>query len=360
MSRIEADVVVVGAGATGLAIALECRARGFDVVLIDEGVGMSASTAAAGMTAPVMETLTDPPMEGQTQDLARAGLAWPNFAKRFGLSHAERGGLWLAPHGAEARAQDVAAFFNAQGLPVRRISSGEARDLAPWMEPPTSGSIYFAPREGSIAPMQAVREMSAAFGHLGGVFLTGRVEAKGADLYFGAERLAARALVLAGGFGARGLEACAPELAHLTPIRGQIAHFGDTPDIPSTSPFVRGPGAYVAPQYGGGVRVGATMERGEVSLVPDPLVIGRLVAAACAYAPCLRGASHASYAAIRAATPDDRPLIGPSRREGVFLATGVRRNGWLLAPLAAGLIADYLANRAPGEAARAVDPRRFS
>ena len=58
MSRNEADVVVVGAGATGLAIALECRARGFDVVLIDEGVGMSASTAAAGMTAPVMETLT--------------------------------------------------------------------------------------------------------------------------------------------------------------------------------------------------------------------------------------------------------------------------------------------------------------
>jgi glycine oxidase len=43
----------------------------------------------------------------------------------------------------------------------------------------------------------------------------------------------------------------------------------------------------------------------------------------------------------------------------VFLATGLRRNGWLLAPLVAGLIADYLAGKEQGPLARRLDPQRF-
>jgi glycine oxidase len=344
----------------GLAVALECRRRGHDVALIDEGAPFSASAAAAGMTAPVMETLTDPPMEGQTEELARAGLIWPDFAKEYGLSHAERGGLWLAPAGAEARAAKVADFFVARGLPVREISADAARDLAPWVRPSGEGPIYFAPREGCIAPDIGLAEMEAAFVALGGVRLHGLVREEAGAMRLGDQRLQAARLVIAGGVRCQDLARLAPELAGLVPIRGQIAHFAATPEIPADAPFVRGPGAYVAPQSGGGVRVGATMERGETSTTPDPEVIARLVAAASAYAPSLVGAAHAPRAGVRATTPDDRPLIGPSAREGVFLATGVRRNGWLLAPLAARMIADYLEGAAVGPEALAVDPRRFS
>jgi glycine oxidase len=360
MTSYKFGLVVVGAGAVGLAVALECRRRGHDVALIDEGAPFSASAAAAGMTAPVMETLTDPPMEGQTEELARAGLIWPEFAREFGLSHAERGGLWLAPEGAEARAAKVAEYFEAHGLPVGRISAEAARDLAPWVRPSGRGPIFFAPREGAIAPDTGLAEMEAAFAALGGVRLHGVVRQEAGDLFVGDHPLVAARLVIAGGMGCHRLDPIAPELAGLVPIRGQIAHFASTPDIPSDAPFVRGPGAYVAPQTGGGARVGATMERGETSTTPDPEVIARLVAAASAYAPSLAGAAHAPRAGVRATTPDDRPLIGPSAREGVFLATGVRRNGWLLAPLAARMIADYLEGGAVGPEARAVDPRRFS
>ena len=43
----------------------------------------------------------------------------------------------------------------------------------------------------------------------------------------------------------------------------------------------------------------------------------------------------------------------------LLLATGLRRNGWLLAPLVAGMIADYLAGEDPGPHARRLDPQRF-
>jgi glycine oxidase len=50
-------------------------------------------------------------------------------------------------------------------------------------------------------------------------------------------------------------------------------------------------------------------------------------------------------AGVRSATPDGLPLVGESSRPGVFLALGARRNGWLLAPMIAGLMARSLAGK---------------
>jgi glycine oxidase len=64
-------------------------------------------------------------------------------------------------------------------------------------------------------------------------------------------------------------------------------------------------------------------------------------------------------AGLRPATLDNLPAIGPGA-EGVLWATGHFRNGILLTPVTAELIAAALAGEpAPGWAA-AVDPRRFA
>jgi glycine oxidase len=75
--------------------------------------------------------------------------------------------------------------------------------------------------------------------------------------------------------------------------------------------------------------------------------------------PALEGAAFTGEAGVRAATPDGLPLVGPSALPGVFLATGARRNGWLLAPLVAELSASYLAGRDPGPHAGLMVARRF-
>jgi glycine oxidase len=53
-------------------------------------------------------------------------------------------------------------------------------------------------------------------------------------------------------------------------------------------------------------------------------------------------------AGLRPGTPDNLPRVGPGEVEGLILATGHFRNGILLAPLAAELVAGVLADESPG------------
>ena len=158
------------------------------------------------------------------------------------------------------------------------------------------------------------------------------------------------AVVLACGFGGLDL---APELALLRPIKGQILKFA--PGALAGGPVLRGPDGYVAPGASGAA-AGATMETGRSDRRLDEVTVERLRAMAIDLAPELAGAAFIARAGVRAETPDRRPLIGRSRT-GVWLAAGARRNGWLLAPTAAGLIVQGLAG-APDTPA--YSPGRFT
>jgi len=164
--------------------------------------------------------------------------------------------------------------------------------------------------------------------------------------------------VIAAGYASRGLRHGPIELSRLQPIRGQILQGAPGP-VAGLSPFVRGPGAYAAPQADGSVMIGATMDVGSADLGTSDADSRRLLAALSAFAPRLAREPMSARVGVRATTPDALPLVGPSSSPGVLLATGLRRNGWLLAPLVAGMIADYLAGRDPGPHAQRLRPTRF-
>ncbi|OXE36819.1 MAG: hypothetical protein CGW95_05375 [Phenylobacterium zucineum] len=63
---------------------------------------------------------------------------------------------------------------------------------------------------------------------------------------------------------------------------------------------------------------------------------------------------------VRAATSDGLPMIGRTADPNVFLAVGARRNGWLLAPLAAQIITACLTEGEAGPYAARLDPMRFT
>ena len=65
-------------------------------------------------------------------------------------------------------------------------------------------------------------------------------------------------------------------------------------------------------------------------------------------------------AGLRPATPDNLPAIGPGTVDGLLWATGHFRNGILLAPLTADLIAAAVCGEPLPEWAAIVDPRRFA
>jgi glycine oxidase len=167
------------------------------------------------------------------------------------------------------------------------------------------------------------------------------------------ERGEADVLVIATG-AAEGLALLAPELATLQPIKGHIVRF----QVPSQGVTVRGEGAYAAPAAGA-LAVGATMEPGRSDSLVDFAVAAPLLAAGVRLFPRLRDARFEIAAGVRAATADGLPMAGWSRTPGVILATGARRNGWLLAPLVAQVVTACVTARDPGPYAARFDPGRF-
>ena len=148
--------------------------------------------------------------------------------------------------------------------------------------------------------------------------------------------------------------ALAPETAVLAPIKGQILRLDRGP---ATGLVVRGAGVYLCP--GAPMVVGATMEFGQDDRSPEPAKTAPLLRAAEALRPDLETATATIQVGVRASTADGLPLVGWSVRPGVMLAVGARRNGWLLAPLVAGLVAAYLTNKDPGPDAARLNARRF-
>jgi glycine oxidase len=143
------------------------------------------------------------------------------------------------------------------------------------------------------------------------------------------------------------------------PVRGQLVELR-LPQ-PALSHVVWGSDCYLVPWQDGRVLVGATMEDVGFDERVTADGVRQLVDSAVHLVPTLGAATFAdARAGLRPATADELPIIGASTTmRGVIYATGHYRNGILLAPLTATLVADLVvAGRERPELAL-VRPDRF-
>ena len=328
------DVIVIGAGVLGLSSAAALGARGHAVTVVDPG-GANASSMAAGMIAPAMETLGDLKSGSDHGALFQAAAdLWPDFAGQFGIALHREGAAWCGGDAAEVLAALVERGFEA------RLNGGEV----------------FVPGE---AQVDAAAVLSALAGEV--VMQTGQATriARDGDGWAvtldDGERVTARQVVVATGVGVTingplSLEALT---GLVTPIKGQLAF---TP-VRLTAHVVRGEAGYVAPAGSGSV-IGATMQAGVSDLTVDvpageALVRGCLAMIGADEAPPLEW-----RVGVRGASPDGLPMAGMIE-PGLHLALAPRRNGWLLGPLVGSVVADGVEGRAPGDWAATLDPLRF-
>lgn len=332
-------VTVAGAGALGLSCALALADAGFAVTVCDPAEPFAnASGVAGGMLAPVFEAVMDPEAAPHFDLLLAARDLWPALEARSGV-RLDRAGALAAGRGAWL--QGVAARLSRLGVHPTEIPHRTAWALAPGLTEDVDGVILNREdwRLDARPALEALRAAAAAAG------VAFRKEAV-------TQRFEAELLVVATG-AAGGL---APETACLAPIKGHILRTGPS-ELGGVT--VRGEGIYVTPADGG-LAIGATMEPGIADATPDPAKAAPLRALGAVLFPALAKAECELQAGVRAATPDGLPLVGFSAEPGVLLATGARRNGWLLAPLVAGVVAALAAGRDPGRYAARLDPRRFS
>ncbi len=350
------DVVVIGAGIQGCAVALRLAQAGRQVVALERSIpGAEASSAAAGILSPGVEALEP----DQFYELCAASLArYPGFANEVSrlselwVGYREGGTLEVALDDLVARALAARATrLQRHGISVEVLDDSATRRLEPALSDQTRGALWFR-AEASVDPRLLGQALYVAAARAGVRFVTGqvrRIEVEGgtvAGVGHEAGRIAADAVVLAAGAWSLQVEGHGLPARAVRPVRGQIAVLETRP--PLLARVVFSDKGYLVPRADGRVLCGSTMEEAgfEKAVTADGLLhvlgLAREIAPALAAAPF-----RDCWSSFRPATPDGYPILGPGSVPGLFYATGHYRNGILLAPITAEAVSAAVLGRRP-------------
>jgi glycine oxidase len=339
-----ADVVIVGGGVIGCAIARRAARDGLSVVVLERGApGMEASWAAAGMLSPLAEANGPGPF---LDLLLAAREMYPAYAAALvaetgtDVGYADAGTLYLALREEdEAELGERWAWQSAAGLPLERLTAEEARRLEPAVSPSVRMALRF-PGDHQVDSRALGRALADAAARAGAEVRAG-VEAvrllresgraTGVACADGT-RVRAGAVVLAGGAWAGRMQGL-PRPLPVEPVHGQLLALETMP--PLFRHVVDSPRCYLVPRACGRVIAGATVERTGERKAVTPWGLRRLIDGAVEIAPALEHAPLAeAWSGLRPGTPDGFPILGPDpEMPNLVYAAGHYRNGILLAPL---------------------------
>jgi glycine oxidase len=334
----------------GCSLARELAGRGLDVVVIDRRhPGAEASSAAAGLLSPQNEARGASPFFdlGLESRALHASLAEQLTSetgvdvgyRRCGIlrcTFAEGGRLWKE-FGWQAEA--------ALGLEIADAEAAASR---------SGGRVSSQIRESLFFPNEAMvdgarlTQALALSAEQRGVRILRNVSAlrflRRGDACGGIETdrgpIEAGQTVDAAGAWA-GFDPGLPFEVPVVPIRGQMVELQTAGrELPVV---VQSDSVYLVPRPGGSVLVGATLENAGYRKEVTVRGITELIGAAATLVPDLAEATFVrAWAGLRPGTPDEWPILGPTPIPGLVLATGHYRNGILLAPITARLLADFL------------------
>jgi glycine oxidase len=337
------DVIIAGAGIIGVSLALELRERGATVLVLDRAEpGSEASSAAAGMLAPA-----DPETPELLHPLASAGA---RMFSAYVQKIESAAGIQVDFR----RVGTIALMPESTALPeYRGLSATELQRLEPSIRP--SGHSAYLVREDSVDPNLLMRAALVAARTLGievlGHTAVTEIRERGdaVEVVTQTETFSAASVV-----DCRGAWAGAP----VRPRKGQMLYV--LPEAALLQHVLRTPEAYIVPRSSGKILIGATVEDVGFDKSVDPSAIRQLLQDAAKYLPELLSAqiTH-SWAGLRPGTPDDLPIIGPTDRPRLFAATGHFRNGILLAPVTAQIMADLVLGQPSPVDISAFAPSRF-
>jgi glycine oxidase len=364
------DVIVVGAGIIGCAVAHELARRGASVEVVDDrAVGMGATQASAGVLAPYIEAREGSPL----LDLGVRSLKlYDDFIARVStdsgaaVSYRRTGTLDIALDDADLRALGQTAGVLANcGVPAVLIDGAAARLEEPHLGEGVAGALIIE-EHGFVNAVDLTRALAAGARRRGAQLIepsrVRRVAKSGGDIVVETDRgsLVAGAVVLAAGSwcGQVAVEGVSPAVP-VRPVRGQLLSLAwrGTP-IRRVTWSRR---CYLVPWDDGTLLVGATVEEAGFDEHATVAGVRDLLEAACDVVPHVwTGAFNGARVGLRPATTDDLPIIGPSSVvPNLVYATGHYRNGVLLAPLTAQLVADAVLDGKLDPDLTRVSPARF-
>ena len=344
--KTSADVAIVGGGVIGLALARELSSRGADVLVVERGrAGAEASWAAAGLLSAQSDAAAPSPffdLALESRDL------YPDWTEALSQETGQDAG-WRRTGVLRCGSAESLRRFAWQvdaGLPVERLdAAGVVRTSAGRAAPDIDNGLFFAD-DAVVNNRLLVSALRRSLALRGvpveeGVAVTGfRVEGgtcRGLETSSGSVSCG-RVVDAAGAWA--DLDPTLPFSIPVEPVRGQIVELTDPVGLATV---LESEDVYLVPRSDGRILVGATIERAGFAKEVTAAGVAGLLAHALALAPSLENASLTdAWAGLRPATPDGLPLLGETPVRSLILAAGHFRNGILLAPLTALLVADVV------------------
>jgi glycine oxidase len=336
----QSDICVAGAGIIGLSLALELHRRGLRVTVLDQGTPLAeASTAAAGMLA--ANDPDNPPLLQPLSDLSIT--LYPAFLEQLRILTGIR-----VPFHTHTTLQSLPPHIpTADNI----LTPEDLTHLLPSLIP--TGHRFILLDEHSLDPRELATALLAAV-HATTIDLRPFTPTLSIQHHPDSIEVHTPTGVLhASQFvDCTGAWAATTSPLHVAPKKGQMLAVS----LPSSFPLhfvVRTPDIYIVPRTTNPAAfraiIGATVEDAGFDKTVHPSDIAHLRNLAAALIPTLADAPELeTWAGLRPATPDGLPLLGPlPTQPRHLLATGHYRNGILLAPATAHVMAQLITGETP-------------
>jgi glycine oxidase len=354
------DVLVIGGGVIGLLTARELRRAGADVTLVERGEpGRESSWAGGGIVSPLYPWRY---ADAVTELAGWSQRHYPSLCNE--LRHATGIDPELEPSGllveAPGEEQVAAAWASAHRVALEAVARDEIRELEPGLLQPAASALWL-PDVAHVRNPRLVKALRADV-EARGVSVLAAHPVTGwqdqSDHITAVETphgpLAANTFVVCAGSWSGDLLAPLGIRPDIHPVKGQMILFRTTPGTVRTIHLAAD--RYAIPRRDGRVLFGSTVEETGFDKQTSEAARDELWQIASARFPALRAAEvEQQWAGLRPSSPSGIPYVGPHPHFGnLFVNAGHFRNGIVLGPASARLLADLVLERAP-----IVDPQPY-
>jgi glycine/D-amino acid oxidase-like deaminating enzyme len=378
---MDADIVVIGAGALGLSTALHCALAGRSVIVLDRHeAGSQASGRAAGLFKSVQADELRTRLARRSIELAATFGDWAGEPLPL-----EQSGSFLiartAAHAGYLRRE--LAQSAGWGVDVQEVPTGQIGAQVSYYAPANGGYALWCPEDAYIEePLSLIRAYAAACARHGaeiaenepvtGIEVTaGRVTA----VQTPRRTITARAVVDAAGAWAAQVADLAGTRIPVAPVRHQLLITGPDDGIRAGDPIVRVVDAavYLRPARGGLMAGG--FEAGALPLDPrdqppsfstddlplDAGVLRGLTSQVEAEVPRASSAPVAEHrGGLFTMSPDGLFVLGPVPAiDGLWVSSGCNGSGFSSSPALGEALATWITSGQPPPGVAGLAPARF-